>query len=116
MDKKQQTIVTTENIFDNYTFKAEKDFTDLAINISKNINNSNRPKKYTHSYIKNIVELVSPSLDSIKTNDLMKFLTLAIVEKKKEEVEKKAKGIVEDGDKPIQNIVSTKGNMDDDFF
>jgi len=114
--KKDEKVVTTENIFENLSLKTEPDFTNFAKLITKNINESNRPKKFTYSYVKNIVELLSPSLDSIKTNDLIKYLTVAITDKKKEEAEKKAKGIIENNDQPMQKTTSSKRNMDDDFF
>jgi len=114
--KKDEKVVTTENIFENLSLKTEPDFTNFAKLISKNINEGDRPKKFTYSYVKNIVELLSPSLDSIKTNDLIKYLTVVITDKKKEEADKKAKGIIENNDQPMQKTTSSKRNMDDDFF
>jgi len=115
-NKEKEKVITTENIFEGLTLSSEQDFSKLAKLIGDNITESNRPKKYTYAYVKYIIELLSPSIESSKQNDLIKFLTLATNEKKKEEAERKLKGIQDDADKPVQQVVNTRRNMDDDFF
>jgi hypothetical protein len=67
----------------------EKDFLDLAVKNVTRIKEANKPSKFTFTYIKHTLDLLTPTLDGDKLDLLIKDLTIAFNKKRKTESEKK---------------------------
>jgi hypothetical protein len=69
----------------------EKDFIDLAVQNVGRVKAANKPTKFLFSYLKNTLDLLAPSLESEKINQLVKDLNAHYNKKKKEENDKAGK-------------------------
>jgi hypothetical protein len=67
----------------------EKDFIDLAVKNVTRIKEANKPSKFTFTYLKQSLDLLTPTLDGDKLDQLIKDLTIAFNKKRKTEIEKK---------------------------
>jgi hypothetical protein len=59
----------------------EKDFIDLAVNSITRIKAANKPSKFSFSYLKNSIDLLAPTLDGDKLDQLIKDLTVTFNKK-----------------------------------
>lgn len=73
------------------TLATEKDFIDLAVNNVSKVKAANKPSKFTFTYLKNSLDLLAPTLDGDKIDQLIKDLTVLFNKKRKEESEKNGK-------------------------
>jgi hypothetical protein len=80
--KKEETIQPLVN---------EKDFIDLAVKTVSRIKEANKPSKFSFTYLKNTIDLLAPTLDGDKLDQLIKDLTVQFNKKRKEESEKSGK-------------------------
>jgi len=62
----------------------EKDFTDLAVQSVSRIKAANKPSKFTFSYLKTNLDLLVPTLDGEKLDQLIKDLNVHFNKKRKE--------------------------------
>lgn len=69
----------------NIVLNTEKDFVDLAIVNIGRIKTSNKPNKFTLTYLKHHIDLLGPTLDADKLDQLIKDLTVMFNKKRKEE-------------------------------
>jgi hypothetical protein len=69
----------------------EKDFIDLAVKNISRIKEANKPSKFTFTYLKNSLDLLAPTLDGDKLDQLIKDLTFLFNKKRKEDSEKAGK-------------------------
>lgn len=69
----------------------EKDFIDLAVKNVSRIKEANKPSKFTYTYLKNSLDLLAPTLDGDKLDNLIKDLTFLFNKKRKEDSEKSGK-------------------------
>ena len=100
-----------------FTLKIEKDFIELAtVNVAK-IKEAKLPSKLSLSYLKHSIDLLGPSLDSEKIDNLIKGLTVMFNQKRKEENEKAGKQkkikYVQKGGKAQDQISSLSENKYD---
>lgn len=83
--KQAEKFLGSEQKDSNVSLTVEKDFIQLANKTAARINESKKPSLFTYSYLKNSIELLGPTLDSDKINDLSKVLTVIFNKKLKEE-------------------------------
>ena len=69
----------------------EKDFIDLAVKSVSRIKGANKPSKFTFTYLKQNMDLLGPTLDGDKLDQLIKDLTVMFNKKRKEESDKHGK-------------------------
>ncbi len=69
----------------------EKDFIDLAVKSVSRIKEANKPSKFTFTYLKQSLDLLGPTLDGDKIDQLIKDLTVTFNKKRKQESEKNGK-------------------------
>ena len=82
---------TPKNLDVNINLNTEKDFIDLAVLNIGRIKDSQKPSKFTFTYLKNTLDLLTPGLDADKIDQLIKDLTVMFNKKRKEESEKYGK-------------------------
>ena len=70
--KQAEKFLGKEQQNNNISLSLEKDFIELAQQNAARINDAKRPSQFTFSYLKNSIELLAPSLDSDRINDLIK--------------------------------------------
>ena len=75
----------------NFSLLTEKDFIDCALKNVNKIRDAKKPVKFTHTYLKNSIDLLGPTLDVEKLNSLIKDLTVIVNIKRKEESDKTKK-------------------------
>lgn len=83
--KQAEKFLGKEQQNNNISLSLEKDFIELAQQNAARINDAKRPSQFTFSYLKNSIELLAPSLDSDRINDLIKAITVVFNKKLKEE-------------------------------
>ena len=83
--KQAEKFLGKEQQNNNISLSLEKDFIELAQQNAARINDAQRPSQFTFSYLKNSIELLAPSLDSDRINDLIKAITVVFNKKLKEE-------------------------------
>ena len=83
--KQAEKFLGKEQENNNISLSLEKDFIELAQQNAAKINEAKRPSQFTFSYLKNLIELLAPSLDSARINDLIKAITVVFNKKLKEE-------------------------------
>jgi len=66
----------------------EKDFIDLATFNASNIKSAAKPSKFTFTYLKNTLDLLAPTLEADKIDQLIKSLNVLHNQKRKEESDK----------------------------
>lgn len=76
---------TPKFVYEKTELKVDKDFKELARKIAANINKAKQPSQFTLSFLKNSIEFLAPSLDSVQISDFMKALTIVYNNKSKEE-------------------------------
>ena len=115
----------------------EKDFIDLAVNSVSRIKAAGKPSKFTFSYLKNNLDLLGPTLEAEKIDQLIKDLTVLFNKKRKEESDKggkkpgKAKptinatkgidkldkaGLIEDYGGKAEDLYEDNDYLEDDFI
>lgn len=107
---------TPKNLDININLNTEKDFIDLALLNIGRIKDSNRPSKFTFTYLKNTLDLLTPNLEAEKIDQLIKDLTVMFNKKRKEESEKfgkkpKSKQPTINSGKAMESLAS-KGKLD----
>jgi hypothetical protein len=70
----------------------EKEFVDLAVNSVAKIKSANKPSKFTLTYLKQNIDILGPTLESEKLDQIIKDLTVLFNKKRKEESDKYGKG------------------------
>ena len=101
-EKKSETIKTnlkaTETVSENKNnpnvsdlLSSEKDFLDLAVLSVAKIKDAKKLNKLTLTYLKQNIDLLCPTLESTKINELIKNLTVLFNTKRKAESEKDGK-------------------------
>jgi hypothetical protein len=76
---------TPKNVDVNINLNTEKDFVDLAVKNIGRIKDSQKPSKFTFTYLKNTLDLLTPALEADKIDQLIKDLTVMFNKKRKEE-------------------------------
>jgi len=82
---------TPKNFDVNIILNTEKDFVDLAVQNIGRIKDSQKPSKFTFTYLKNTLDLLTPALEADKIDQLIKDLTVMFNKKRKEESVKHGK-------------------------
>jgi len=88
------------------------DFIELADKAANLINDSSKANKFTFSYLKTLIEQVSPCLESEQLDTLTKLITSGINNRKRDDIEKKKKG---DNDTQATTITKKNQISEDDF-
>ncbi len=107
---------TPKNVDVNISLNTEKDFIDLALQNIGRIKDSSMPSKFTFTYLKNTLDLITPGLEADKIDQLIKDLTVMFNKKRKEESEKygkkpKSKQPTINSGKAMESL-ATKGKLD----
>jgi len=107
---------TPKNVDININLNTEKDFIDLALLNIGRIKDSQKPSKFTFTYLKNTMDLLTPGLDADKIDQLIKDLTVMFNKKRKEESDKlgkkpKSKQPTINSGKAMESL-SAKGKLD----
>ena len=82
---------TPKNCDININLNTEKDFIDLAVMNVGRIKDAKKPTKFTFTYLKNTMDLLAPTLEADKIDQLIKDLTVMFNKKRKEESDKNGK-------------------------
>lgn len=86
--------------------EVEKDFIDLAQTNVARVKESTKPSKFKFTYLKQTVDLLAPTFDSVKINDLINDLKFLF--NKKRDEERKKDGVVKKNTAKV-SLASGKG-------